>query len=751
MHSIASPIRCAIVCALGLANAAQAAEPSAASAVALSPSQEDRNDGAGDLSEVIVTAQRRSERLRDVPLSIAVVTGESIKQQGISSLEDVTSRIAGVGTSRDGTQSSFSIRGIQSSAGSDPTSATAGLYIDDYPLYDTWFRFSTPDPRMVDIERIEVLRGPQGTLYGATSLSGSIRIITNKPDLGRYEAQLSSSLADTASGAGSYDLSGVVNIPLVDGIAALRAVAYSREDGGYVDNPLQGRTDTNTQHTQGGRLALRVRPDDSLNLLASVSYQRSRQDDQSATLYSPPPGASPLQWRSWLPSRVQSDLLIASLNAEKQTSRGVVSLTGVYGRNDTKGRFDATPAVFLFGGGLSPTLEDRPSLSTTKILEARYASDANKQVRFVVGAYYNSRFRKFRQDASAPSLVAVGGTPYVYQTYGDQRSVEYAVFGESTVAFSDRVEGTLGLRVFRNAYHFYGDTKGLIISLADPLTSQITDASNNSTSYIPRVSLSYKLTPNANLYATASKGYRFGLTNYNSDSRNSIPLPYKSDTLWNYEIGEKASFLDGKASANLALYYIAWSDLQLPFRNASNLIYTTNAGDARSYGLEVEASFRPVRSLELNAAVSVGDAQITRGNPNVVRRGASARGPAVIGIVKGDRLPGSQAFNASVGVQHTWQDVGRGDVFVRADDIYAGSSYSDFMKDGALKAGGYNLVNLRIGYRTRQFELVAYVDNLTNSDGIVSALSNADLLGADAAFRVRRRTLGVTFRANLGS
>ncbi|MDB5713918.1 MAG: TonB-dependent receptor [Sphingomonadales bacterium] len=699
-------------------------------------------------ADIVVTAQRRSEKLQEVPLSITAITEVNIEKSGIKSFEDYASRVAGLHLSRDSSQSTFTIRGISSSAGGDTTSATAGLYLDDYPLYDTWFRFSSPDVRIFDVQRIEVLRGPQGTLYGATSLSGSIRIITNKPDLDNIHGKAEVTGSTTKGGDASYDVDGMINVPIVAGKVAIRAVGYVRKDGGYVDNTVVGEKNTNEQRTAGGRLYLRVQPNETLNLLASVTYQHDAQDDQSATLYFPPADGSKTEWNGSVLNATKSSLLVTTLNADQEIGGGNLSLTGIYAQNKSRNNFDATTTVFLFGGGMAPTAETRPSNSNTKIAEVRYTSDANKPFRFVLGAYYNSRYRDFRQGASQATLIPIWGTASIYDVYADQRATEIAAFGEGTWKFAPKWEATVGVRVFRNSYHFNGVISGLLNNLFDPLTPQLTNVSNNQSSYTPRFSLSYKPVQGLNLYATASKGYRFGLTNYNSGMGGNVPLPYKSDTLWNYEVGAKASMWGGRVTFNNSLYYINWSNIQLPFRNANGQVYVTNAGDARSYGLESELSFRPNRAFELNAALSVGKAEMTRGNPNVVRRAASIRGPQIIGVQKGDRLPGSQQLSASGGIQYNIRDLGPGDAYIRVDDIYVGASYVDFIKQGSLETGDYNLVNVRVGYKTNRYEVTAFASNVFDKGGIVSAVPNADLLGTDAAFRVRPRTIGVTFRVN---
>lgn len=174
----------------------------------------------------------------------------------------------------------------------------------------------------------------------------------------------------------------------------------------------------------------------------------------------------------------------------------------------------------------------------------------------------------------------------------------------------------------------------------------------------------------------------------------------------------------------------------------------TNAGNARSYGVESEFNFNVVSGLQVNGAVSLGRAELTEDNPGILRRAASLRGPAIYGVLKGDALPGSQAFTGSGGIEYTVRNVGDGEAYIRVDDVYVGPAYVDFMKQGSLRIGDCNLVNLRIGYRGSKFEVVAFADNLFNSRGVVNATAAANLATKlDAAYRVTPRTIGVTLRA----
>lgn len=712
------------------------------------PQTTDRTVDADAGTDIVVTAQKRSERLQNVPLSVSAFSEKAIEDQGIRSIQDYASRSAGVRFAQEGTQSSISVRGISTSTVAQLTAPTAGVYIDDYPVYDTWYRVTSPDLRIFDVERIEVLRGPQGTLYGATSLAGSVRIITNKPNIDSAGAKFEGTLSGTAGGGTNADLNAMINVPVVADKLGMRVVAYARKDPGYVDNVVQGQKNVDDRRTYGGRFYLRAQPNETLNVLATVTYQHDAQDDSPATYYAPPPGRNVDEFESLVPTRTRSSLFFATLSGDQELGGGNLSLTATYGENRSKNFLDWSQFAGLLGA-YQPTVVYQPSVSKTKIVELRYTSSSSGPIRYVLGAYYNTRGRSLRQQANQSALIPRFGTDRIYSVLARQTASEMALFGEATWRFASKWEATAGLRVFQNKYDFYADVSGLLNSTSRPLVNFNTALKNNESDYTPRFSLSYRPNPDLNIYATISKGYRFGLTNYNSGASAGTPLTYKSDTLWNYEGGIKATLFGGRGTLNTSAYYIDWSDIQLSFRNANNQTYVTNAGNARSYGLESEFNFRVARSFQLNGAATVGRAEITEDNPGIVRVQGSIRGPTVYGIRRGDRLPGSSTFSASGGAEYTQQGLGAGEGFVRIDDVYVGPAYVDFVSTNSLKIGGYNLVNLRVGYREPNFEVTAFVNNVFGSDGIANAIPNVNLFTrVDAAYRVRPRTVGLTIRAS---
>ena len=724
--------------ALGEASAANASDLSNSDAATAAPAE---------LTEIVVTAQKRSERLLDIPLSVSAITEQSLKDQGITQFIDVVSREPGLHLSEDNTQSTFTVRGISSSTSADTTSATAGIYIDDFPLYDTWFRYASPDIHLFDVERIEVLRGPQGTLYGATSLSGSVRIITNKPNLDEFGAEFEGTGSSTDGGRGNYEANGMVNIPIIPGELGIRAVAYARGEGGYIDNVLRG-SNVNGKQSYGGRFDIDAHPAEDWNLLWTFWIQHDVHDDQDGSYYFPPPGETTTSFNSVLPTRVQTDLFVSTLALDKKLGADDFNVTATVGYDQSNNVGDGTPISTALGFPV-PTPFAQPSHSHNDTLEARYTSDAGQPVRYIVGLYYNTRYRTLQQDADQPVLAPVFGTSNIYTVAAAQRSTEVAMYGEGTWAFAPQWEATVGLRVFNNDYKFNSNVTGLLNSVVAPTVPNITAVSNSNTSATPRFSLAYKPNHDLNVYATVSEGYRFGLTNYNSGANEGVPLTYKPDTLWNFEVGAKSSFLDGRASLNSALYYELWHDMQISFRNTNGQVYVTNAGNARSYGLENEFVLKPIPALEFNATLTLGEAELTTDNPGILQRAASIRGPAQYGVYAGMRLPGSERISGAAGVQYNLLHVmGAGDAYLRLDDIYVGSSWVDFTQVDSLKIGDYNLINLRAGYKFHNYEVVLFSNNLFRSNGIENAVPDGDLTGlTDWAYRVHPRTIGLTVRA----
>ena len=705
------------------------------------------SSGGGTVAEVVVTAQKRTERLQDVPLSVSAVTERNMVQQGITRFTDIVSREPGLHLSEDSTQSTFTVRGISSSTSADTTSSTAGIYVDDYPLYDTWFRYTSPNVTLFDVQRVEVLRGPQGTLYGATSLSGSIRIITNKPNLDQYQGSFEATGSSTDGGDGNYAVSAMVNAPIVDGKLGIRAVAYDRSDGGWIDDPVRGATNINGQSDYGGRFYVGVKPAPDWNIVASVMYQHDLHDDQGATYYSPPAGQNVNDFNSVLPTRTQSDLIVGSLSVDKQLGAANLNVTATLGYDGSHNIGDGTPISAALGVPVATPFA-QPSHSRSDIVEVRYTSDASQPFRYVLGAYFNTRYRSLRQYADQPDLAPFFGTGVIYDVYANQTATELAAFGEGTWAFAPKWEATFGLRVFNNSYRFHSTVSGLLNNIVTPLTPNLSSLSNSNTSATPRFSLSYKPSHDLNLYATISEGYRFGLTNYNSGASVGIPLTYRPDSLWNYEVGAKAIFLDGKGSLNTSLYYMDWRNIQISFRNPNGQVYITNAGNARSYGIESELHLQPTPAWEINGALTLGQAELTTNNAGILARAASIRGPAIYGVTAGDQLPGSEKVSASAGVQYNIRHLGPGDAYVRVDDIYVGPSYVDFIQNGSLRIGDYNLVNLRAGYKLNRYEFVVFSDNVFNNHGVVNAVPDGDITGlTDWAYRVHPRTIGVTVRA----
>ncbi|MBW7836542.1 MAG: TonB-dependent receptor [Sphingomonadales bacterium] len=570
-------------------------------AMAIPAAAQDSDSSRFQLEEILVTAQKREQRLRDVPLSITAFTSDSIQRIGADRFEDYSRAVPSLVPAPVGPTTRFTLRGISTSTAALTTQPTVGIFIDDVPVTDNYIAFNSPDLRLFDVERVEILRGPQGTLLGASSLAGAVRIITAKPNLSEYEARVEMTGSTTAHGSESLALSGMVNVPVIEDKLAIRAVAYKRHNGGYIDDIGLDQKDANVTKTYGGRLYVGLQPTEDWNIIASVSYQNDLIRGYTGTFLNPPEGADELNWFSYIQPRVPSDLLTMQLQTTYDLGWADIFANISHSKQNALYVQDATLFSVVFGGLTIGTPYFFDSNTRTTVAEFRLVSKNDRPLRYVLGGFYNKKRRDFTARINQEAFVPIFGTDLIYQSDGPENpSRELAVFGDVTYALGD-LEATVGLRAFKNRFSLTSITSGLSLGLPDTVLS-ITEE-NRSSSVTPRFSLKYNVSDTANVYATVAKGYRFGLVN--AVNNPLAPKTYDSDSLWNYEIGAKGVFFDGRVSLESALYYIDWRDFQV------NLVlpegvgnFTVNGGKARSYGAEIAMAAQITDNLILEVSGS---------------------------------------------------------------------------------------------------------------------------------------------------
>jgi iron complex outermembrane receptor protein len=666
------------------------------------------------LQEIVVTAERRTEKLQDVPAAIAVLQGDSLAAQGAQDYKDYLSTVPGVNYSEVGyRESRVVIRGV--SDGLSTTDPLTGIYIDEAPV--TQGASPTFDPSIYDIDRVEVLKGPQGTLYGAGSMGGTVRIITKKPQMNTFEGAVEATYGDIDHGGDLYRVDSVFNAPLVTDVAAVRIVGSYRNQDGFIDNIYPGdeRRDINTVEKKNIRAQLLVKPESNTSVLLGFMYQDEALGGSDYSDVGLPRYEQSRAYHESGPSQAR----LASLTVIHEFSGATLtSATNYLDRNTTQD-VDATSAFrgivgFLTGAPLPPndglgiqTLEHFTVFSE----EVRIQSSQPGPFQWLGGVFYSDQRSNSVQTfdpSQAPSLAAVFTGPQIYQDGSDYYTRQLAAFGELTYKFNERLSGTVGARVFNFKQHNVDNTDGLLNGgpSGDDVRSS---ASSETEKYL----LDYKLTPDNHIYAQAEQGFRAG--GPNSPVPQSIcgadlaalgyataPTQYQPDKLWNYEVGSKNTLLDNRLTVDGAAYYVDWNRIQSSIGLPTCLFgFTTNGGHAVSKGSELAVSVEPIRRWNVSASVSYTDAKLV----------TAAAGT---GISSGDELPlvSKVSWNASTdyglpvaaGLSATMHvDVTR--VGSRWDEFASVSPYTREMP-------AYISTNLRFGVVAAHWAASIYATNL---------------------------------------
>jgi iron complex outermembrane recepter protein len=594
--------------------------------------------GGDQLEEVMVTATKRTESIQDVPVSITALSASQLESMGVEQFFDYGTAIPnlsfGIGAS-DGSLSGrgIALRGIQGSN-------TTGFYIDDTPVQETL------DPHIVDIARIEVLRGPQGTLYGAESMGGTVRLITEQPSFERLDGQVHILGSDTDHGGFNQLVEGVVNAPLAADTVALRASAFYEFDDGYFDKglgpealpPTTTLTHVGSMKYYGGQIALRFDPVSGLSITPRIMYQRTDQDG-SPYAYDTASNLTQREVFNLHPGGTDKWYL-ASLTINYTAPFGsFVSSTGYFDRETFELEDDTDVTQYFLGTPApiaSPITREQDLRRFAQ--EVRFSSTFRGPVQLLVGGFYSDSTRPRDYEWTAPGLPAAISPSDLLLTFIDSREAkEYALFGDVSYEMLPNLKATVGVRWFRDTATFHQLTNGLFFGGVPT----VYDAPESSESgFTPKYLLEYKVVPDVLLYAGAAKGFREGGNNIalppgpapagcDTDLANlgvtaASVSSFKSDNLWNYEAGFKSSFADRRFILNGAAFSIDWDNIQqavhLPLCGYG---YTGNAGRARSTGFELEFSGRLLPELTLGLGVGYTDAHITEQGPGTPQKAGS--------------------------------------------------------------------------------------------------------------------------------
>ena len=656
------------------------------------------------LEEVVVTARKRSERQIDVPIALTSISGDTLDQRGVSSVGVALSEVPGVNVYDRGGLYKLSIRGVSTSLGSNEN----GYYLDDLPFTGVTVPIS-PDVRAWDIDRIEVLRGPQGTLFGEGSMGGTVRILTRDPEFNDWDAKLSLSGSTTSDGGTNRGAKAMVNIPLVDDRLALRLAGTKEKFPGWIDNVVTGAQNVNPLEYTSYRAKLRFQPTDALSLNASYWHYKA----------DAPGGANDADDRGDANQGVSLATAVeySWVGLSAGYDFGPVGLSYSFADNS----FELPQRGALFGGTLEASI-----LIDVRSNELRLASQGDGPLQWTLGAYKREAIRR---DAVVFALFGLNNTSRTDAT-------SEALFGEATWSLSSApIDLTLGLRSVRE------DLKGQEANSGVPTPPA--GGKYNSTN--PRFIVAWRPNEAWRVYASAAKGYRSGQlqpsVSKGIGGALGIPLPdaLSDDSIWTYELGTKASLADNRATFEAAIYQSDWKDVtvRIPL-GATGFNGLINSKGIDVQGLEASLTTLLGEAWRLNLNASYSDAVFAGTVPGT-------------GIKDGSPVDDHAKTTASMSLDYTTTVFGDLTGTGRFGVQYA--SERDFPSFGPpqyLPGDTTTTMELRFGLESRHWGVQLFVDNLTDEDGAISPRAAQQVPGAlPTATRFRPRTIGLQVNLKL--
>jgi outer membrane receptor protein involved in Fe transport len=789
---VATPVSAQQAMAPAPAAAASSADATAPPAAAAGPG----------LQQIVVTSQKRKEDIRQVPLSVSVVGGQALQDNQIKTFEDLTRNVPNVSFTTQGGAGlgTIEIRGISSQAGS----ATVGIYLDDVSLTTrNLYSQGTAEPRFFDIDRVEVLRGPQGTLYGASSLGGTMRFISNQPDPKAFSGSAYTEVSSTEHGGTNYVAQGVLNIPLVKDTTALRVGIQTGHDSGYIDQVDFNTLDVikkgiNSTNWAVAKVAAKAKLNADWSITPALFAQLYNSDDIDAAYltvgdYQTANAGVPL-------ARFQTSKIVREPETDRLTvpsvtvngDLGFADLTGVlsgYKRSFDRIQ-DGTSVNSSYIGSLvanadlGAIVSGLPSevLLNNRIdqtsLEVRLASKDYDPARspwtWVGGAFVsqtktqvfdnepvfgiNAAFANAGIDIGDPTQLAdsfPGAFPndnsyYSARHYDDKQA---SVFGELTFHAGPAVRAIAGLRALKASQHFTREGADYFAGFPAPANVVIDSSAN---AYTPHFALDWDVNPDNTLYANIAKGFRLGSANrpvpliqgviddLATLGLPGIPAAFKPDSLWSYEVGSKSRLWDNRLALNASLFYIDWKDIQqdvvLP---TAGYDFETNVGQAHSYGLELDARLRATEQLTLSASAGWTHAVFAHDVPAL----GSENGE--LNVRKGDPIQGVPTYNAHLGFDYRFPLAAFGGAgsFVRGNGQWTGPSHGSLVRsDTDYRRPGYFTADGSAGLSFDRWEVSFFVKNLTNNHTV---LQQPSIQFVSEAYYLRPRTIGLSASFNL--
>jgi outer membrane receptor protein involved in Fe transport len=767
---------------LGWLSATEAAAQSAGASAA---------QQADTLDEIVVTATRQSVALSKVPLSVTAYNQETLDLQGAKNVDDIARLTPGVvlerGARYNSSQSTITVRGIRSTSGVP----TTGIYIDDTPVQirtGTSQSATNPYPRIFDLDRVEVLRGPQGTLFGAGAVGGAVRFITPEPSLSERSLYARGEYSMTEHGDASFEAGVAAGGPIIDGTLGYRASAWRRDDGGWVDrlNYDGSLADNNANRSNASvlRLAVAWQPIEKLRITPSVFYQNTASDDTSVYVESiSDPGDFDLNQNNVLPQPSRDEFALWALKGEYDFGTATLISSTSYLDRKTRNTYDATsldlasqariygppPAAFQDAYTRGDLSNDQQVFTQEIRLQN---NDPEARLNWVLGGFYSRQKVHDYYGSVAPFLLeevnygrALRGLPAcadlpacffgvgyyqgIYALYldGRVRDTQSAAFAQVDFRITQRLKLTAGARYAKYDFRQVQFRAGTVI-VSNGVTVVLEQSDDPVT---PKFGVAYQLDGDNLFYANASKGYRIGGAATPVGARcaadaaalgfdPNVIRSIKPDTVWSYELGAKNRVFDGRLQLDTAAYYIDWQDVQSILTLPSCSVPTTlNLGKARSQGVDFAAQVRATEQLTLGVAVGYNDSKYT----------TTTRGAGGVAIRSAGEPLGVPPVTLYLNGMYEFHVASR-DAYVRADYTHTTRDdkpleiTSPIVNPDIPRPPATSNLDLRVGLRFHDAEVALFAQNLTNEHPELARYEDTPPANFFRGATFRPRTIGIT-------
>lgn len=610
------------------------------------------------LQEIIVTATRRAQSAEKVPISIEALDQKDLMANGIKSISDLAAEVPGLNYMASGTEvtlnyTTIAIRGFNTSVGA----STVGIYLDDTPLQSRMSPIGNVGsifPYAFDLDRVEVLRGPQGSLFGASSESGALRFVSNQPSLTEFSGYAHSEFSYTEYGAPNYEAGVAAGGPIVQNESGYRVSAWYHKDGGYVNqaDPLTGQivipnVNSADKGAVRGILAFNV---DNTMITPSMYFQWATENGNSGFWYPlSNPSTGHFNDGDFVPDTGSEHLAVPALKVQTPLAFADLTFNGSYVNrsfNETLDEILLTCAIFNCGGGYGgayPTSPSQAAPSNTGLVmrgfteEVRLTSNNPGAILTWVAGIYNSNRRQqdYQSGYASPLFAGSLGNPIYYtnQTVWDQNT---AIYAQGDLHPADKLTVTLGGRWEIDKYRQHNQNGSGAFSAGLP--AYATSPPGKETPFLPKAALAYQLDPDNMLYASVGKGLRVGGDNAGLPTfcGEISPKTYQPDYIWSYEIGAKDRFFDGKLQIDTSIFHVRWSKIQTSIELACGQAYTQNLGTAESDGFDMAIAALVTDRLKLQLNVGYADAHYADNSYNaygqpvaIAGYGIQALGPTV--------------------------------------------------------------------------------------------------------------------------